>query len=481
MAKAPKQPKKNDWQPLPKQIEALESPEFEILYGGARGGAKTEAGIAWLSYDVDNPLFRALVIRRNADDLKDWGDRAERFYSQYFGATRRGNPPEFVFPSGAKIRTGHLKDEGAYTKYQGHEYHKILIEELTQIPMEDNYLMLVSSCRSTSLNLLPQVFSTTNPDGVGHKWVKKRWQITGTPRKNIRVQDPVTGRWRIFIPARVEDNPHLTEADPEYVNFLEGLPDGLRQQWRDGSWDDFDIKGAVYQNECSQALKEGRVKLVPHEPKLPVHTVWDLGLADTMVIGFWQKFGREMRLIGCYHNSGFGLKHYIAYLQKVQMERSYRYGQHFAPHDVKVKELSTGKTRIQAAKEMGIDFIPIKRLSVEAGIEAARLMFPRIYFSDRYGADDAYDAIKAYKYQWDENLLTFRKVPVHDWTSHFADMLRYTATIEGEMTTSFSKNIKYKQPPYKAQSEYEGGVIPKRGIDPQDVRESQPTCEYEGK
>ena len=103
------------WSPQPKQALALASDADEILYGGARGGGKTDAGQAWLLYHKDKERYRALVIRRNADDLKDWNDRAAYMFkpSMAIGA---GNPSEFTFPSGAKIRTGHLKDENAYTK-----------------------------------------------------------------------------------------------------------------------------------------------------------------------------------------------------------------------------------------------------------------------------------------------------------------------------------------------------------------------------
>ena len=92
------------------QTRALQRLEFEVLYGGARGGGKTDAGLAWLLYDIGNPKYRALVIRRNADDLSDWIDRARQMY-QGTGAEVVGKPAIIRFPSGAIIRTGHLKDE----------------------------------------------------------------------------------------------------------------------------------------------------------------------------------------------------------------------------------------------------------------------------------------------------------------------------------------------------------------------------------
>lgn len=205
---------------------------------GARGGGKTDAGMAWLLYNIGNPKFRGLVIRRNSDDLKDWIDRAKEMYAGC-NAIFVGNPTEIRFPTGAKIRTGHLKDESAYTKYQGHEYHSIVIEELTQIPREEDYLKLISSCRSTIIGLIPQVFATTNPGNRGHAWVKQRWNIQGAPIKPIECIDVNTGRRRIFIPSRVEDNEELMSKDPTYIKFLGGLPINLRKAWRDGDWDIF--------------------------------------------------------------------------------------------------------------------------------------------------------------------------------------------------------------------------------------------------
>lgn len=225
------------WQPHPgPQSEVLKRIEYEILFGGSRGGGKTDAGLAWLTRWIHIRQYRALVIRRNSDDLRDWVDRATVFYGTCGGRVV-GNPPEIRFPSGAKIRTGHLKDDNAYTKYQGHEYQKMLIEELTQIDSELNYLKLIASCRSTVLSLRPQIFCTTNPGGVGHQWVKDRFNIIGTPTEPIMSQDENTKRKRIFIPARIDDNPTLMEIDPEYVKFLEGLPENLMKAWRLGSWD----------------------------------------------------------------------------------------------------------------------------------------------------------------------------------------------------------------------------------------------------
>jgi hypothetical protein len=216
------------------QTEVLKKTEFEILFGGSRGGGKTQAGIAWLSRWVDNPYYRALIIRRNADDLSDWVGRAREMYAG-LGAEFAYRPTEIKFPSGALLKTGHLKDDNAYGKYLGHEYQKMIIEELTQIPSEDLYLRLISSCRSTVKGLDPQVFCTTNPGGPGHAWVRQRF--IDVSEWGLTHRDPVTKRGRIFIRSRLEDNPTLMKADPTYMTFLDSLPENLKKAWRDGSWD----------------------------------------------------------------------------------------------------------------------------------------------------------------------------------------------------------------------------------------------------
>ena len=129
------------WKPHEKQAEALEYGVFEILYGGARGGGKSECGRRWLLRDINNSNLRCLIIRKNAEDLSDWVDKAKGMYLP-LGAEFVGRPVEIRFPSGALFRTGHLKDDNAYEKYLGHEYHRMCIEEITLIPNENSYLKL---------------------------------------------------------------------------------------------------------------------------------------------------------------------------------------------------------------------------------------------------------------------------------------------------------------------------------------------------
>ena len=425
------------WMPTDRQQDALERREYEVLFGGARGGGKTAAGMAWLLYDIDNPKYRALVIRHQAKDLVDWIDRARSFYSD---GEVVGQPAEVRFRSGAIIRTGHLGDANAYQQYQGHEYHRILIEELTQIPSEEQYLRLLASCRSTIPELRPQIFATTNPDGAGFGWVKKRWQIEGAPDKIIRTIDPITGLPRVFVPARVKDNPHLVVNDPQYLATLDGLPDGLREAWRDGSWADPVFPGAYYAEALMQARREGRIKLIPYDPTLLTHTVWDLGIGEQLVCGFFQRTSTETRLIDTWQGKGNdGLPEAAVMLQN----RKYRYGTHFAPHDANKTETGTGQTIIQQAEKVGIHFSRVPAIPINDGIQKALMMFPRLYISEPK-CERFIEAIRQYRKKWDDRRLDWLEEPFKDWTNHYADMERYAAIIEDKMINNHTSHQSFK-------------------------------------
>lgn len=415
------------WKPQPKQEEALKQSADEILYGGSRGGGKTDAGQAWLLYDIQYPRYRALVVRRNAKDLSDWIDRARIMFAPAKGLYVNNY---FEFPSGARVYTGHLNDANAYEAYQGHEYQKMLIEELTHIPREMDYEKLLGSCRSTVEGIKPQLFATTNPDGPGYKWVKARWHIPDTPTDTIKTHREITlpdgtkrTRSLVFIPARVEDNPILMQKDPNYIVFLSSIQDPeLKEAWLAGSWAGMSVEGAYYTKQLQDARKNGRISVVPWEPQLPVHTWWDLGVGDSTCIGFFQVAGYQWRLIDYYEASGEGLAHYASILRS----KEYVYGEHWAPHDIEVRELGTGKSRKEMAATLGITFQVVPNLPIDDGINALRTKFPALWIDEKKCARFI-DCLQNYRKEYNEKLGEFKQHPLHDWTSHAADMARYWA------------------------------------------------------
>ena len=402
--------------PHPKQSEALCRTEFEVLYWWARWWWKTDAGMVKPLYFTDNPKFRCLVIRKNYDDLVDWISRAREMYSHLWVNIVWGK--EITFPSGAVIRLWHLKDENAYTKYQGHEYQMMIIEELTQIPSEDSYLKLIASCRSTVDWLHAQIFATTNPWEIWHLWVKKRFIDVALPWQ-VYI-DPITSRSRIFIPSRIEDNPTLMTKDPDYVKFLEWLPEDLKKAWRDGSWDVFDSKGSFYSQYIMEARKTNRICHLPYDKLLTTYKFRDLWIDDNMVITVCQFFWRELRIIDCIRGNDVWFEHYIPIIRE-------RYGLEnmYFPHDIEVKELSSGMSRKQTLENMWIQVNKTPNISIEDGIQAVRLLFQNMWF-DVEKTEKLIEALNIYRKKRDEKNLVFGK-PIHDWSSDFADSIRYMA------------------------------------------------------
>lgn len=424
------------WQPNPgQQTFALQRKEREILYGGARGGGKTDAAVAWPLRWIHNPLLRFLVVRRNSGDLNDWIDRAKRVWA--------GTGAEFVarevrFPSGAVGSFGHLHDDDAYERFQGKEFQKMIIEELTHIPSEELYLKLVSSCRSTVEGLDPQVFNTTNPGNAGHKWVRERWRTPDFEQHNKPFE--VGGTTRIFVPAKIEDNPVLVQKDPAYVKWLDSLPEALKRAWRHGSWDTFETKGAYYTKWIEEMRLQGRYTKVAHERSLPVHTWWDLGVGDSTAVGFFQIVGvNEWRMIDYYEGTGEGLQHYVRILEDKRTLLGYTYGEHWAPHDIEVREFTAdGLTRRQVAKQLGIDFNIVPKVGIDDGVEALRTRFNTLWI-DNERCSGFLDKLSQYRKDYDEKNATFRAKPVHDWTSHAADMMRYWAVTNFDPHTGRQK------------------------------------------
>lgn len=190
------------------------------------------------------------------------------------------------------------------------------------------------------------------------------------------------------------------------------------------------IQGSYYGLQLMQADEQKRIGKVPYEPQARVCTAWDLGIGDEMAIWFFQLVGREVRVIDYYETTGEGLPYYVKYLQN----KPYVYDQHYAPHDITVRELGTGKSRLEVAKGLGIDFTVAPMLRVEDGIEAVRNILARCWF-DSTNCEKGLSALRSYHKSFDEKNQTFKLRPHHDWASHGADAFRTFAV-------SYRKKVK---------------------------------------
>lgn len=179
------------------------------------------------------------------------------------------------------------------------------------------------------------------------------------------------------------------------------------------------VVGSYYGEGMNRAERERRITNVPYVEGLPVHTAWDLGIDDSMSIWLFQVVGQEFHFIDYYENSGEGLLHYAQVLQK----KGYLYGKHYAPHDIMVRELGSGKSRFEVAKGYGITFEAGPMLEIEDGINAGRIILSQCWF-DKDKCYRGIESLKNYHKEWDEKNKVFKKKPKHDWSSHGADAFR---------------------------------------------------------
>lgn len=183
------------------------------------------------------------------------------------------------------------------------------------------------------------------------------------------------------------------------------------------------IRGAYFSSLMGEADKSGRITSVPCDPSLPVHTAWDLGMSDSTAIWFVQaRPGGTFAVVDYYEACGEGLDHYARVLD----EKGYTYGDHIAPHDIRVRELGTGKSRLETARGLGIRFTVAPNIPVQDGINAIRTMLPLCWF-DAEQCSSGLESLRHYRREFNERMNDFSARPKHDWTSHAVDAFRYFA------------------------------------------------------
>ena len=212
-----------------------------------------------------------------------------------------------------------------------------------------------------------------------------------------------------------------------YVKKMETQGEDMKSEFPSTPEEAFEasVEGAIYGKELERARRDKHICFVPHDPMLEVDTWWDIGIGDYMSIWFTQTYGKEIRFIDFYENSGEGLPHYATMLQKKRDDRGFKYGKHHGPHDLEVRELTTGKSRVETAMQpgIGINFEVGKRLGIQEGIDATKMIFSRFWFDESHCALGL-KHLDLYRRDWDDKLGIWKAEPRHDEHSHAADALR---------------------------------------------------------
>ena len=230
-----------------KQRAFIEADTFEVLFGGAAGGGKSYGQIVdALLFALRYPGSKQLILRRTFAELDKSLIRTS--LSLFPNSIYSFNASTHVgrLRNGSCIDFGYCATENDVYQYQSAEYDVIRFDELTHFT-EEQYVYLLSRVRGTN-GYPKQVKSSTNPGGIGHSWVKRRFVDPAPPAERFVGSDGMT---RIFLPSLVDDNRFLMAKDPAYKDRLRALPERERRALLHGDWNIFE---GQYFSEFSPAL-----------------------------------------------------------------------------------------------------------------------------------------------------------------------------------------------------------------------------------
>lgn len=230
--------------------------------------------------------------------------------------------------------------------------------------------------------------------------------------------------------------PEQLEHEKETYIGMYGRAYGLalfNQEWM-CDWDAA-IIGSVFGDEIRQLKEEGRAAPYSYNRNYPVYTSWDLGIADPTVILFWQIIGNNHYLIDWYSDNSVSFDTYAALLAS----KPYFYAKHLAPHDMNQRELMSGLSRLNTARNMGIKFEVIPRMPLQTSISTLSNLFPRIHINidntlEEKGLNDCsrpLSAFEQYSYKFNAETKVMSKTPNHDWTSHYTSAAMTYALYQG--------------------------------------------------
>jgi hypothetical protein len=268
------------------------------------------------------------------------------------------------------------------------------------------------------------VISNSIKEGAGWAWTRSVYLGSMKGANNFE---------RVFLPWNAHPGrPETFRQDMLAAGMSEREVSEHYPETEQEAVEDRNIKGVYYAKQMMEARKDKRICTVPWVPGHEVYTFWDLGVDDSMSIGFMQQVGLQFRFIDYYENSGMGLTHYA----KILKEKPYVYGDHYMPHDAAKRELGgdtdVALSRKETAENLGIDPIlivkrPKDTQAVLNGIESVRNILAQCVF-DEFKCDKLIGCLESYRSEWDEDNQKLDNKPLHDWSAHGADMMRVFAT-----------------------------------------------------
>jgi len=200
------------------------------------------------------------------------------------------------------------------------------------------------------------------------------------------------------------------------------------------------VEGSYYGTILNDLESKKHMQDIPREELSRTFTAWDLGMGDSTSIWVAQLIGTEVRLIDYYENHGVGLDHYVKWIK----DNDYLKAEHILPHDVRVRELGTGKSRLEMLEDAGLEVKIAPRMGLDDGIQAVRRLLPRCWFNVPK-VQTGLNCLRNYRRDYDEKRKIFYERPLHDWSSHGSDSFRYLALGLDEGHSTWSKPINQTQ------------------------------------
>jgi len=390
---------------FPEKLEGIFDPHrYKVIYGG-RGGGRSWGVARYLLIEGGKEPHRFLCTREVQKSIKDSVHRLlqdqisvlgmDHFYEVLDTEIRGLNGTVFVF-SGLSDQTAE-----SIKSYEG--VTKAWCEEAQSISKK-SWRMLIPTIRAEGSEILV----TFNPE-LDTDETYQRFIVNTPPDAWLCELNWRDNPW--FPEVLEQERLHCKETEPdEYENIWEG-------KCRPA------VEGAIYAREIAEALSDQRIVRVPYDPRLKVHTIWDLGWNDSMAIILVQKVRSELRIIEYIEDSHKTLDWYAAELNS----KRYNWGTDWLPHDGDVKEFRTGKSAKQILQRFNRKVRITPKIGVEDGIKMARMTFGQCFF-DKVNAEKLVECLKRYRRSVHSKTEEPMK-PVHDSFSHGADAFRYLAVV----------------------------------------------------
>lgn len=337
-----------------KQDLFINAEAFEVLFGGAAGGGKSHGQlIDALLYALKYPKSSQILFRSTFSDLEKSLIRKSRDLYPSRVASYNDSKHTWKLANGSIIDFGYIQYEKDVYQYQSAEYDVIRFDELTHFT-EFEYVYMISRCRGA--NGYPKhIKSSTNPGGIGHTWVKKRFIDIGEPNKvhECKLESGKVST-RIFIPSLVQDNKFLLENDPDYVDRLDNLPDKEKEALKYGNWDIFD---GVFFSEFNRRIHVIEPMTIPNHWNKYISMDYGLDKFAVLFIAIDEK--NKAYVYNYIHKEG------LIASEAAQMLKSYmrkdKFKDIYAPTDLWATDRHTGKSTAELFQENGITLTQASR------------------------------------------------------------------------------------------------------------------------